>query len=248
MEIAIQKTADDVSMFAAKIVANLVRNKPNAVLGLPTGATPIGMYKELIRMHQEDGLDFSEVITFNLDEYVGLSPEHPFSYNYFMYRNFFNFINIKPHHINIPDGMARDIPKHCAEYERRIREVGGIDVQILGIGVDGHIGFNEPTSSLASRTRIKTLTEETRNANSRFFSSIDDVPRHCITMGIGTIMEAKECLLLATGKDKSEAVMLSVEGPVSSMVPATALQFHGSARVIIDVLAASKLTKVKFYK
>lgn len=248
MEIIIQPTASDVGIIAAKIVANLVRNKPNAVLGLPTGATPLGMYEELIRMHQEENLDFSEVVTFNVDEYVGISPEHPFSYNYFMYKKFFNHVNIKPHHINIPDGRVRDIPKYCSEYERRIKEAGGIDIQIMGIGPDGHIGFNEPTSSLSSRTRIKTLTEETRKLNSRFFDSLDEVPSHCITMGIGTIMEAKECLLLAFGKNKAEAISLTVEGPVTAMVPSSILQFHKLTRIIIDEAAASKLAKVKYYK
>ena len=247
MEIIILPSAEDVAVAAARIVAQTIQRKPYAVLGLPTGSTPLLMYKELIRMHKEEKLDFSEVITFNLDEYVGLSPEHPCSYHSFMYKNFFSAINIKPHNINIPDGRARDIPKFCAEFERRIVEAGGIDLQILGIGSDGHIGFNEPTSSLASRTRIKTLMPQTRQDNARFFSSPNEVPQHCITMGIGTILEARQCLLLASGKTKADAIAQTVEGPVTAMVPASVLQFHQNTRMLIDDDAASKLMRTAYY-
>ncbi|MCC6933497.1 MAG: glucosamine-6-phosphate deaminase [Deltaproteobacteria bacterium] len=247
MEIIIQPSAQEVGIIAARMVAQIIRKKPYAVLGLPTGSTPLVMYKELIRMHREEKLDFSEVITFNLDEYVGISPEHPCSYNYYMYTNFFSSVNIKPHNINIPDGRARDIPKFCTEFERRIVEAGRIDLQILGIGADGHIGFNEPTSSLASRTRIKTLMPQTRQDNARFFPSLDEVPQHSLTMGIGTIMEAKQCLLMAAGEKKAEAIAKTVEGPITAIVPASALQFHQHTTVLIDEAAAGKLARREYY-
>ncbi len=161
-------------------------------------------------------LDWRKVTTFNLDEYVGLSPEHAQSYHSFMWENLFRHVNIARKNVHIPDGLAKDIPKFCAKYEQQIRAAGGIDLQVLGIGTDGHIGFNEPTSSLASRTRIKTLTPQTRKDNARFFGSEDQVPHHCITMGIGTIMEARHCLLLAFGEDKARAIAEAVEGPITA--------------------------------
>jgi glucosamine-6-phosphate deaminase len=237
---------------AAKIVADRIRRKPNLVLGLATGSTPLGLYKELIRLHKEEGLDFSKVITFNLDEYVGLPPEHDQSYHYFMWENLFKHININPANVHIPQGMFGDLkispyetdPKieaYCRWYEEKIKEAGGIDLQILGIGANGHIAFNEPGSSLGSRTRIKTLTERTRQDNSRFFKSIDEVPKYAITMGIGTIMEAREIILLASGKNKANAVKAAVEGPITAMCPASMLQMHKKAIVILDKEAASKL-------
>jgi glucosamine-6-phosphate deaminase len=249
MEIIIQPTPADGSIIAARIIAKLVRSKPDCVLGLATGSTPIPTYRELVRMHREDGLDFSKVTTFNLDEYVGLPPEHAQSYHAFMDEHFFSHVNVPRARIHIPDGMAADIPAECARYEASIRAAGGIDLQILGIGTDGHIGFNEPTSSLASRTRIKTLTEQTRADNARFFDGdLAQVPFHCITMGVGTIMESRQVLMLAFGANKANAIAEAVEGPITSMNPATVLQMHPVAKCIIDEPAAAALKKTAYYR
>jgi glucosamine-6-phosphate deaminase len=188
------------------------------------------------------------VTTFNLDEYVGLPPEHDHSYHTFMWENLFRHINVAKKNVHIPDGLAKDIPKECAKYEKQILAAGGIDLQVLGIGTDGHIGFNEPTSSLASRTRIKTLTAQTRKDNARFFGSEEQVPQHCITMGIGTIMEARQNLLLAFGKGKARAIAEAVEGPVTSLNPASVLQLHPTATVCLDTGAASLLTRADYYR
>lgn len=247
MEVIIQPDAQAASEVAARHMASIVRAKPDAVLGLATGSTPVRMYAELIRMHRDEGLDFSRVTTFNLDEYVGLEPSHPQSYHYFMHENLFQGINVPEESIHIPNGQAEDIPAHCRAYEERIEQSGGIDVQVLGIGSDGHIAFNEPTSSLSSRTRIKTITEETREDNARFFDDKDDVPHHVITMGIGTIMESRMCLLLAFGKGKAGAVVEAVEGPITSMIPASILQMHPTAKVVLDEEAASELTRKDYY-
>jgi len=244
MEIIIQPTPEAASVVAARIVARLLREKPNAVLGLATGSTPLLLYRELIR----GKLDFRRVTTFNLDEYVGLPPDHPQSYHQFMWENFFRHINIPKNQVHIPDGMAADIPAFCRHYEEQIAAAGGIDLQVLGIGRDGHIGFNEPSSSLASRTRIKTLTPRTRQDNARFFQRADDVPHHCLTMGIGTIMEARQVLLLAFGKTKARAIAEAVEGPITSMNPASILQMHPVAKVCLDEAAASELKKAAYYR
>ena len=241
MLVIIKENYDEMSKEAAKQVAALVRKKPDCVIGFATGSTPLGLYKELIRMHKEEGLDFSKITTFNLDEYVGLPPEHPQSYHYFMWENLFRHINVNPSNVYIPMGMADDIDAFCEWYENKIKEVGGIDLQILGIGANGHIAFNEPGSSLGSRTRIKTLTEKTRQDNARFFSSMDEVPKYAITMGVGTIMEARRLLLLASGTSKAEAIRATVEGPIMAKYPATIVQLHRYATVIIDKDAASKL-------
>jgi glucosamine-6-phosphate deaminase len=249
MEIVIQPTAADASAIAARMIAKLVRSKPGCVLGLATGSTPIATYNELIRLHREEGVDFSRVTTFNLDEYVGLPPAHPQSYHAFMHEHLFRHINVAPERIHIPNGMAKDVPGECAQYEERIRAAGGIDLQLLGIGSDGHIGFNEPTSSLASRTRIKTLTERTREDNARFFGGdLSQVPMHCITMGVGTIMECSQVLLLAFGARKEQAVADAVEGPITSMNPASILQMHPTAKVLMDEPAAGALRKREYYK
>ena len=248
MEIIIQRTAKEASVLAARIVAKVIRHKPKPVVGLATGTTPLELYKELIRMHREEGLDFSNVTTFNLDEYVGLPPEHHSSYNAYMHRHLFNHINLKPENINIPNGMVEDIPAFCEEYERKIKKAGGIDVQILGVGSDGHIAFNEPTSAFSSRTRIKTLTEQTQRDNAYFFSADEDVPIHVITMGIGTILDAKSCILLAFGEKKADAEAKLVEGPMTTMVPASGLQMHPDAKIIVDEPAGSKLLKKEYYQ
>jgi glucosamine-6-phosphate deaminase len=248
MEVIIQSDADAAARMAARVVAKLIRRKPNAVLGLATGNTPLGLYRELVRLHREEELDFSRVTTFNLDEYVGLAADHPASYHAFMHENLFNHLNIPRGQIHIPDGRAADIPSHCAAYEASIRAAGGIDLQVLGVGTDGHIGFNEPTSSLASRTRIKTLTPRTRSDNASFFDREEDVPHHVITMGIGTIMESRECLMLAFGARKADAVAAMVEGPVSAMMPASVLQMHPVVKVFIDEPAATPLRKADYYR
>jgi len=248
MEIVIQPTAEEASLVAARIVAQLVRRKPGAVLGLATGSTPLGVYAELVRMHREEGLDFSRVTTFNLDEYVGLAAEHPQSYRAFMGEHLFRHLNVPRAQIHIPDGGAADVPAECAAYEAAIRVAGGIDLQLLGIGTDGHIGFNEPSSSLASRTRIKTLTVRTRSDNARFFGSAEAVPLHVITMGVGTIMDARQVLLLAFGEGKARAVADAVEGPITAMNPASILQMHPVAKCLIDEPAARELKRLEYYR
>lgn len=243
MLVIIKDNYDEVSKEAAKIVAQKIRKKPDVVLGLATGSTPLGLYKELIRMHQNEGLDFSKVTTFNLDEYIGLPPSHNQSYHYFMQENLFKHINLNPRYIHVPHGMADDIDTFCEWYENEIKKYGGIDIQILGIGGNGHIAFNEPGSSLGSRTRIKTLTNKTIQDNARFFESTEKVPRYAITMGIGTIMDAKELILLANGLGKADAVKSSVEGSITAMCPASIIQMHQKATVIIDSDAGSKLSE-----
>lgn len=248
MEVIIQPTSGACAETAARIVARLVRRKPNAVLGLATGSTPLGLYAELTRMYREDGLDFSRITTFNLDEYVGLDAHHPASYRRFMQEHFFDHVNVRPENIHIPDGKATDIPSHCQDYEEAIRKAGGIDLQVLGIGHDGHIGFNEPSSSLASRTRIKTLTEKTIAANRRFFSEGEEVPRHVITMGVGTIMDSRTCLLLALGESKAKAMAAMAEGPLTAMCPASILQLHPQSVVVADEPAAKYLERSEYYR
>jgi glucosamine-6-phosphate deaminase len=243
MEIIIQPDLRSASAVAARIAADLVREKPHAVLGFATGRTPLEMYRLLAEMHRKDGLDFGQVTSFNLDEYVGLSPGHPCSYHSYMRESLFRYINIHSNRINIPDGRTADIPACCRGYEERIHAAGGIDLQVLGIGTDGHLGFNEPTSSLASRTRIKTLTAGTRRDNAVLFGGEDKVPHHVIT-----IMDCRICLLLAFGKNKSGAVAAAVEGPLTAMVPASVLQLHPRAIFVLDEDAASLLTRTDYYK
>ncbi len=242
MLVYIKENFGEMSKAGARIVADLVRKKPNCVLGFATGGTPLGMYKELIRLHKNEGLDFSKVTTFNLDEYVGLPPEHDQSYHYFMWENLFKHINVDRRFVHIPMGMAQDIDTFCEWYEAQIEKAGGVDLQILGIGANGHIAFNEPGSSLGSRTRIKTLTGTTREANARFFKNPDEVPKCAITMGVGTIMDAKTLLLLASGEGKADAIATTCEGPITAKCPATIVQMHRYAFVFVDKAAAAKLT------
>jgi glucosamine-6-phosphate deaminase len=247
MEVIISPNYNDMSRAAAKAVADVLNTKPNAVLGMATGSSPLGLYQELVRMHREKGLDFSQVTTFNLDEYVGLPTTHPQSYHYFMHENFFKHVNIPPQNIYIPSGTTSNYQAFCEWYERSIREAGGIDLQILGIGSDGHIAFNEPTSSLASRTRLKTLAKSTIDDNARFFDRREDVPIYAITMGVGTILESRELILLASGKSKAAAIAGAVEGPVTSMNTASALQMHPRATCFLDEDAASELSMRDYY-
>lgn len=248
MEVIITKTADEASAFAAEIIERKLMSKPTAVLGLATGSTPLGLYKELVKRHREKGLDFSKVTTFNLDEYIGLSPSHPQSYRYFMEENLFKHINVPAGAIHVPYGHAESVLDFCAWYEDEIKRSGGIDIQILGIGGDGHIAFNEPGSSLGSRTRLKTLTEQTIRDNARFFSSMDEVPRFAITMGVGTILEARQIILLAFGASKADIIAEAIEGPVTSQVTASALQLHPDVTVCLDQPAAAKLKRADYYR
>jgi glucosamine-6-phosphate deaminase len=241
MLLIVKENYEEMSLESARIIAATVRKKPNCVLGFATGSTPLGTYAELIRLHKEAGLDFSKVVTFNLDEYVSLPPTHERSYNYFMWKNLFDHINVDPRYVHIPMGTAEDIEAHCLWYEEQIEFYGGIDIQILGIGANGHIAFNEPSSSLGSRTRIKTLKESTVQANARFFDNKNEVPKFAITMGVGTIMEAKQLLLLASGEAKADAIKATIEGPITAHYPATIVQLHRFATVLIDRAAASKL-------
>lgn len=247
MEVIICNTYEELCRAAAREVADVLNAKPNAVLGLATGSTPLGLYQELARMYKRGELDFSHVTTFNLDEYVGLPITHPQSYYHFMHENFFKHINIPPHNIHIPSGTTTNYRAFCEWYEKRIVEVGGIDLQILGIGSDGHIGFNEPGSSLSSRTRLKTLARPTIEDNARFFDKPQDVPIYAITMGVGTIIEAKQCLLMANGKKKARAIAAAIEGPVTSMITASALQLHPETKAYLDTEAASELQMRDYY-
>jgi glucosamine-6-phosphate deaminase len=248
MEVIINPTAEAASKLAARKIATVVRANPNAVLGLATGGSPVAVYRELIRLHRDEGLDFSGVTTFNLDEYVGLGPTHPASYCHFMWEHLFKYLNVERARVHIPDGLAADVPASCKAYEAAIRDAGGIDLQLLGIGTDGHIAFNEPASSLASRTRIKTLTERTRRDNAAFFADDEEVPHHVITMGVGTIMEAKEVILLGFGSAKADAMAAAIEGPVTQMVPASVLQFHEHACFLLDEASAAKLQRAEYYR
>ncbi len=248
MEVIIAKTATEMAVIAADLIERQLLHKPNSVLGLATGSTPVGTYKELVRRHKENGLDFSKVVTFNLDEYVGLPPSHDQSYRYFMDENLFKHINIPTANIHVPYGHTDSVLDFCAWYEEEIKRAGGIDLQILGIGGDGHIAFNEPGSSLGSRTRLKTLTEETIKDNSRFFKSMDEVPRFAITMGVGTILEARKIIMLANGEKKAKIVAEAIEGPVTAQVTASALQLHRDVVVIVDEAAGSKLKRADYYR
>jgi len=248
MELILQPAADTASLLAARLIRQQIGRKPDSVLGLATGSTPLPLYRELVRMHKEDGLDFSRVTTFNLDEYIGLPPGHPRSYHAFMHEHFFRHVNVPAERIHIPDGLTGNVEAFCADYEDRIARAGGIDIQLLGIGTDGHIGFNEPGSSLASRTRIKTLTPQTLSDNARFFAEGETQPHHVITMGIGTILDSRRILLLAFGANKAAAVAAAAEGPITASVPASALQFHPKTHLFLDEPAATRLLRADYYR
>ncbi|MDD4101493.1 MAG: glucosamine-6-phosphate deaminase [Kiritimatiellae bacterium] len=248
MELVIRPDTEAACNLVAAIIAKAVREKPDLVLGLATGRTMERLYARLAAMHRDEGLDFSRCRTFNLDEYIGLPVEHPGSYRYYMNRHLFNHINIDPANTFLPDGMAADIKVGCAAYEKKIVESGGIDLQLLGIGADGHIGFNEPLSGLKSRTRDKTLAEPTINVNRTLFTNPNDMPRRAITMGVGTILDARSVILLATGKSKADIIAKAVEGPITSMVTASALQLHQQCRVVVDEDAATELQHQDYYR
>lgn len=242
MEIVIVQSQEQAGKLVADTVAALLKRKTDPVLGVATGSSPGAVYKELARRVEAGELSLRHAKAFMLDEYVGLSEEHPQRYRVVIDREFVEPTDIDPANVSGPEGTARDLVEACADYERQIHAAGGVDLQILGIGTDGHIAFNEPGSSLASRTRLKTLTRQTRQDNARFFGGdIEAVPKHCLTQGVGTLMEADHLVLLAFGQPKAEAVHHMVEGPVSAMWPATALQFHPHVTVLLDESAASRL-------
>lgn len=237
MKIYAAKDYNDLSRKAANIISAQVILKPNAVLGLATGSTPVGAYKQMIEWHKKGDLDFSRVRSVNLDEYKGLSGDHDQSYRYFMNHNLFDHVNIDKANTNVPNGLAEDPAAECRRYDQVIRDMGGIDLQLLGIGGNGHIGFNEPCDVFEKGTHVVTLTEETRKSNARFFSSIDEVPTHALTMGIQGIMSAGKILLLASGEARAKAVYDSCFGPVVPGVPASVLQLHRDVIVIADEAA-----------
>ncbi len=248
MEVIIKPDYEQVCTVSAAIIQEAWERKNRLVLGLATGNTPLGLYKELIGLYKKGEMDFASVVTFNLDEYFGLGEKHPQSFAHYMELNLLRDVNIRRENIHHLDGRTADIEEHCRAYEKEIKRAGGIDVQILGIGKNGHIAFNEPGSALSSRTRLKILTRETVESNRPFFKNAQDVPRFCLTMGIGTILEAKMVLLLASGKGKAEIIARAVEGPVTASVPASALQFHPRVKFIIDEPAASGLLNSPYYR
>ncbi len=234
MNIIVVNDYEELSEQGASIIAREIKTNPKAVLGLATGSTPIGTYMKLVRKHKEEGLDFSSVTTFNLDEYYGLAPNHEQSYAYFMRKNLFDHVNIQPQNNYIPNGIAADIIGECKKYDELIEAKGGIDLQLLGIGANGHIGFNEPSEELLIGTHLVDLAENTIKANSRFFHSVEEVPRQAITMGIGSIMKAKKILLLACGENKAKIISKIIDGKCSTKVPASILQVHPQVIIVID--------------
>ncbi|MGW8568322.1 glucosamine-6-phosphate deaminase [Isoptericola sp. NPDC055881] len=248
MEVVIAP-AEELAVHAADAIETLLRRDPATVLGLATGSSPLKVYDELARRHREEGLSFEQARGFMLDEYVGLPAEQPQRYRNVIETEIGSRVEWPADQVLGPDGLADDLPAACAAYEQAIKDAGGVDLQILGIGTDGHIAFNEPGSSLASRTRIKTLTHQTRVDNARFFDDdVEQVPTHCLTQGLGTIMEARHLVLLATGRGKAEAVHQLVEGPISAMWPGTVMQMHPHATVLVDDAAASRLQLGDYYR
>lgn len=248
MQVVLAGSPAEVGRLAAARIAQLIRSKPDAVLGLATGSSPLASYAELAAQVREHGLDCTGLSAFALDEYVGLPANHPQSYRSVLEKEVVRPLAMRPERVHVPDGAAADVAAACAAYERALADAGPVDLQILGIGGNGHIGFNEPTSSFASRTRIKTLTPKTRADNARFFGSADEVPTHCLTQGLATICAARELVLVAQGEAKAAAVAAMVEGPVSSMCPGSALQLHPRATVIVDPAAAARLTLTDYYR
>lgn len=242
MKIIKAKDYEDMSRKAANIISAQVILKPDCVLGLATGSTPIGAYKQLAAWYKKGDVDFAEVSTYNLDEYRGLSHDDPQSYHYFMRENFFDHINIDLNNTHVPDGSNPDAAAACSEYDKIVADAGYPDLQLLGIGNNGHIGFNEPLTPFTSMTHIVKLTDSTREANKRFFASIDDVPTHAVTMGIHTVMQAKSIILMAFGEGKAEIIKKTVEGRPEIAVPASLLQLHEDVELYLDEAAASKLS------
>ena len=247
MRVVVKKDAQTASLTACDIFEAFIRRNPAAVLGLATGSTPVMLYQEMIRRYRTGAMDFSKITTFNLDEYVGLSETDPNSYRVFMNEQLFNHLNVARESTHVPLGIASDLEHVCAAYERKIQEAGGIDIQLLGIGRNGHIGFNEPGSSFSSRTRVKALTRQTIQDNARFFGGVDRVPKSAVTMGVKTILDARHIVLIAVGDSKADIVREFIEGPLTSMVPASILQTHSAVTVILDEAAASKLSNRQYY-
>ena len=249
MDVVITSDEGEAGRLGADVVTELLRRRPDAVIGVATGSSPLAIYDELGRRIDAGELSLKHARAFMLDEYIGLPPDHPERYHQVIHRDFVAKVDIEPRHVHGPDGSAQDVPAACAAYERAIAEAGGIDVQILGVGTGGHIAFNEPGSSLVSRTRLKTLTERTRLDNARFFDGdADAVPRHCITQGLGTIMDARHIVLVAFGAGKAEAIRELVEGPISASWPATILQMHPHVTVLVDAAAAGRLERRSYYE
>lgn len=243
MKIVIKKDYNELSKFAASEIKNMVKDNPECVLGLATGSTPLGLYKELVELYKLGEINFNSVTTFNLDEYRGLNEEDKQSYKYFMNDNLFNHINIDKNNTFIPNGIAEDVKEECKNYEILIEKKGGIDLQVLGIGMNGHIGFNEPSQELHLNTHLEILTQETLNSNSIFFSSKEEMPTEALTMGIGSIMKAKKIILLISGKNKAGVVEKLVSGKITTDFPASILQLHNDCTVILDEAAATLLNK-----
>ncbi|HLR55993.1 MAG TPA: glucosamine-6-phosphate deaminase [Actinomycetales bacterium] len=247
MDVVVLPTPADIARAAADRIADIVSQRPDTVLGLATGSSPLPLYQELARRHREEGLSLAQTQAFLLDEYVGLPADHPEAYRNVIDREFISLVDIPREAVNSPSGTAEDMTAACAAYEEAMRAAGGVDIQILGIGTDGHIAFNEPASALTSRTRLTTLTKQTRADNARFFNSLEEVPMHAVTQGLGTIMEAREILLIATGTSKAEAVAQLVEGPISALWPATVLQNHQHTTVFVDEEAGANLQLRDYY-
>ena len=243
MQIYRAKDYEDMSRKAANIIASQVVLKPDCVLGLATGSTPIGAYKNLVEKYEQGDLDFSQVTTVNLDEYKGLPRENDQSYFYFMNHNLFDHINIDKDNTNVPNGVAADLQAECERYEQVVADMGGVDIQLLGIGNNGHIAFNEPCEEFPEKTHIVDLTQNTIEANARFFSSMDEVPKKALTMGIGTIMKAKKIVLLANGAKKAQTIYDTVYGPITPKVPASVLRLHPDVTIFADEEAAALLNK-----
>ena len=248
MEVIIQPNAAAATKLVARLVAREIRRKPSLVLGLATGRTMEGLYAELVRMHTAEKLDFSLCRTFNLDEYAGLGPDDPHSYRHFMDTHLFRLVNIDRRNTHLPNGLAEELDEECHHYEHIIQDCGGIDLQILGVGEAGHIGFNEPLSALRSRTRAKALSPTTLQQNAPLFPSPDTMPKRGITMGVGTILDSSRCILIATGAHKAPIIAKAVEGPITSMVTASALQLHPKCQVIVDEAAAHDLAGKDYYR
>ena len=241
MKTIIVNSKEEFDRTSADIVSQQIKEKPNSVLGFATGSTPLGLYAQLVERNKKGEVDFSQVTTFNLDEYKGLAKNHPQSYYYFMYENLFSKVNINQENVNLPNGEVADSAKECSDYEEKIRAAGGIDLQVLGIGHNGHIGFNEPGTPFDSITSLIDLDTRTIEANSRFFESADQVPRQALSMGIKTIMQARSIILMITGKDKAEIAAKALKGPITPEVPASVLQLHPFVTVVLDKEAASQL-------
>ena len=243
MKLIVVRSYEEMSMKAAEVIANQMKEKEDSVLGLATGSTPEGMYAELVKMYENKEIDLSKITTFNVDEYYGLDPQNDQSYNYFMNKHLLGKVNVNKDKTNIPAGITEDVETTARDYDKKIADHGGIDIQVLGIGVNGHIGFNEPGPYFVGQTHKVDLSEETIEANSRFFENAEEVPKQAITMGMMSILQAKKILLLANGQGKADAIYNSLQGPITPQVPASILQLHKDLVVIVDEDAASKLKR-----